>query len=62
MKVETAEMMEEFLTLRIEEEEQMRTLVREIMEGHENAKLAKEKLKAYKRKIGLLFDMFCSRT
>lgn len=52
MKLETAEMMEEFLMLRLEEEEQMRKLVEEIMGCHENAKYAREKLKEYKRKIG----------
>lgn len=51
MKMETAEMMQEFLTLRMEEEDQMRSLVEEIMAGHENTKLSKEKLKDYKRKL-----------
>jgi len=52
LKLETAQMMQEYLALRLDEEKHMRTLVEEIMQGHQNAQEAKVKLKEYKRKIG----------
>lgn len=52
MKEETAELMRERLEARLEEEQQMKMLVQEIIEGHENTKVAKQRLADYKRKIG----------
>ncbi|CAL1547850.1 unnamed protein product [Lymnaea stagnalis] len=51
IKKETAAMMKEFLDKKFQEEKEMKTLVENTMASHKNAKEAKEKLKAYKRKI-----------
>nr|CAB3230279.1 RSP4/6 uncharacterized protein LOC100183762 [Phallusia mammillata] len=51
LKLETAEMMQEYLALRLDEEKQMRTLVEQIIQGHHNAHEAKNKLQQYKRRI-----------
>lgn len=51
IKQETKEMMDAYLKEKFEKEKEMRTLVEQIMEGHENAKEAKVKLKKYKRSI-----------
>ncbi|CAK8681599.1 unnamed protein product [Clavelina lepadiformis] len=51
LKFETAKMMQEYLTMRLDEEKQMRQLVEQITEGHQNTQEAQIKLKEYKRKI-----------
>ncbi|XP_066927376.1 cilia- and flagella-associated protein 99-like [Clytia hemisphaerica] len=51
IKKETREMMDEFLKQKFQKQQDMRMLVEDIMEGHENAKEAKVKLKKYKQSI-----------
>ncbi|XP_064630388.1 cilia- and flagella-associated protein 99-like [Lineus longissimus] len=51
MKEETKQMFQEFLEQKFAEEQEMRQLVEDVMEGHQNAKEAKKKLQEYKSKI-----------
>ncbi|KAK3094329.1 hypothetical protein FSP39_000366 [Pinctada imbricata] len=51
MKEETKRMMQEYLEQKFKEEQEMRLLVEDTMQGHKNAKEATKKLQDYKRKI-----------
>ncbi|XP_077992467.1 cilia- and flagella-associated protein 99-like [Glandiceps talaboti] len=51
MKEEANRLMQEYLEKRLEEEETMKGLVEDVLMSHQNAKDAKGKLTAYKRKI-----------
>jgi len=51
IKKETKEMMDEFLKQKFQQQQEMRMLVEDIIDGHENAKEAKIKLKKYKQSI-----------
>ncbi|XP_052227633.1 cilia- and flagella-associated protein 99-like isoform X1 [Dreissena polymorpha] len=51
MKEETQKMMERYLEEKFKEEQQMKQLVEDTMQGHKNAKESKRKLKEYKQKI-----------
>lgn len=51
MKQEAQDLMNDYLERRLEEEHQMRSLVEDVMEGHENAKDAKKKLQEYKARV-----------
>ncbi|XP_023933113.1 cilia- and flagella-associated protein 99 isoform X2 [Lingula anatina] len=51
MKEEAKAIMQEYLEKKFKEEQEMRVLVEQTMEGHQNTKEAKKKLKDYKRKI-----------
>ncbi|XP_046574848.1 cilia- and flagella-associated protein 99-like [Haliotis rubra] len=51
MKKETEELMKEFLEKKFREEQMMKQLVEDTMQGHRNAKDAKKKLQEYKQKI-----------
>jgi len=51
MKDETKKMMEDFLQQKFKEEQEMRQLVEDTMQGHKNAKDATKKLQEYKKKI-----------
>ncbi|XP_048851929.1 cilia- and flagella-associated protein 99 isoform X1 [Brienomyrus brachyistius] len=50
-KEETAELMHRYAEKRLQEEQEMRELVEQVVEGHKNAKEAKAKLWAYKQRI-----------
>ncbi|XP_078717974.1 cilia- and flagella-associated protein 99 [Lampetra fluviatilis] len=52
VKQQTAEMMQQYADRRLQEEKEMKKLIKQIMEGHENSKAAKLKLQEYKQKIG----------
>lgn len=51
IKQETREMIKEYLGKKFEEEEEMRRLVEETMQGHQNTKEARTKLQAYKANL-----------
>nr|XP_032806120.1 cilia- and flagella-associated protein 99 isoform X1 [Petromyzon marinus] len=51
VKQQTAEMMQQYADRRLQEEKEMKKLIKQIMEGHENSKAAKLKLQEYKQKI-----------
>ncbi|CAM9479431.1 unnamed protein product [Lampetra planeri] len=51
IKQQTAEMMQQYADRRLQEEKEMKKLIKQIMEGHENSKAAKLKLQEYKQKI-----------
>lgn len=51
VKQEAKRLMHEYLEKRLQEEEQMRTMVNDVKDTHENAKDAQKKLQEYKAKI-----------
>ena len=52
-------MMQEYLALRLDEEKQMRNLVEQITQGHQDTQEAKMRLQEYKRQIGMYTCTAC---
>ncbi|KXJ14416.1 cilia- and flagella-associated protein 99 [Exaiptasia diaphana] len=51
IKQETQEMMNEYMKKKLDQEQEMRKLVEDTMEGHQNTKEARKKLREFKQKI-----------
>jgi len=45
--------MQQYAEKRLQEQQEMRELVEQVVEGHKNAKQAKIKLQKYKQQIGI---------
>lgn len=51
MKEEAERLMQEYMEKKLQEDQEMRKVVEDVLDSHENAKLAKKKLQEYKAKI-----------